>query len=369
MNNKTNKSNKNETTTCAKAQVVLSANLLVKMIRLGIDLHKLWAVVSVQLGDSPVQPAQRIATDRFTAWVAALQARYPNAKITFVYEAGPCGYWLHRELTKTCEGYVCAPVQLNGKRKTDKRDSRSLTVQLRDYMNGDPKAFGKVHVPTLDEEEKRSVVRHRRALLKSAGQFLKRCKSAALLHGKDLKGKWWKGEKWEEKLPEGLPEQCKANIASNRRVALVIMEEIEQYNAKIEAMIKQSNKPAPYGIGAMTWMILELEMGMWERFTGRRAVGSYTGLCAGEYTTGDKRVELSIDKQGNRTVRHLLIEAAWRMERFQPQYPPIQKFLGQAAGSRKRRRGIVAVARRLAIDLWRLATGRATAEELGLRMN
>jgi hypothetical protein len=68
-----------------------------------------------------------------------------------------------------------------------------------------------------------------------------------------------------------------------------------------------------------------------------------------------------------RKRRHLLIEAAWRLVRYQPDYPPVKKFLAAASGSRKRRRAIVAIARHLAIDLWCLATGRATAEKLGLK--
>jgi transposase len=72
---------------------------------------------------------------------------------------------------------------------------------------------------------------------------------------------------------------------------------------------------APYGIGTLTWLWLEVEVGDWKRFSGRRCVSNHTGLCTGEHTTGNHRVELSIDKIGNTTVRHLLIEAAWRLVR------------------------------------------------------
>jgi Transposase and inactivated derivatives len=370
MITKTNKVNKNETTLCAKAQIVREAELAVKVIRLGIDLHKKNAVIAVQLGESPPQPAQRVASERVGWWVGKLQARHPNAKIHFIYEAGPCGYWLYRALVaQGCEGHVCAPVLLNAKRKNDKRDARAMVVQLRDYMNGDKKAFGKVHVPEPEHEEQRALARHRRALLKSCGQFLKRCKSAALLHGRDLAGKWWKGEKWEEKLPAGLPGQTLRNIKGNREVVLAIVAQIEECNRQLEELAGRLKVGAPYGIGRLTALMLHLEMGDWNRFTGRRAVGSYTGLCPGEHSSGGRRVELSIDKQGNSVVRHLLILAAWRMERYQPGYPPIRKFLSKAEGSRTRRRAIVAVARHLAIDLWRLATGKCDAEKLGLRMD
>ena len=108
-----------------------------------------------------------------------------------------------------------------------------------------------------------------------------------------------------------------------------------------------------------------LEVIDWSRFQNRRQVASYTGLCPGEHSTGQTRRELSIDKHGNRRVRRALIEAAWRLLLWQPDYPPLQK-VRAAQSSRGRKRAIVAVARRLAIDLWRLATGQTTREKVGL---
>ena len=116
----------------------------------------------------------------------------------------------------------------------------------------------------------------------------------------------------------------------------------------------------------MTWLTLLLEVIDWKRFNNRRQVSSYTGLCASEFTTGDTRKQGSIDRQGNPRVRHLLAEAVWRLLRFQPAYPPIRRLA--AATGRTRRKLAVAAARRLAVDLWRLATGQTTAEKLGLIM-
>jgi transposase len=335
---------------------------------MGVDLHKRDCKVTTILSGSAAQPAQTILTESMVEWVRRQQERYPNAHLRIGYEAGPCGYWLQRELAALprTECVVIAPEPLNGARKTDKRDSRALAVKMRHYYaEGDPKALSKVRVPTLDEEQQRSVPRHRRALLKTHGQQVLRCRSAALLHGCELKGKFWKGENWEQNLPAKLPAQIRKNIASWRALIVVLVEQIAAYNKQIETMAAQEER-APHGIGALTWLTLKLEIGDWKRFTGRRALASYTGLCPGEHSSGQHRVELSIDKIGNRTVRHTLIEAAWRLERHQPAYPPLVKFMSRAKGSRARRRAIVAVARHLAIDLWRLATGRASAEKLGL---
>jgi hypothetical protein len=79
----------------------------------------------------------------------------------------------------------------------------------------------------------------------------------------------------------------------------------------------------------------------------------------------------SVTKHGNPRLRAALVELGWRLVRFQPQYPPVRKRLhilarGAKATGAARKKAIVAVARHLAVDLWRLHTGRCTAEELGL---
>ena len=125
--------------------------------------------------------------------------------------------------------------------------------------------------------------------------------------------------------------------------------------------------------GPLTSVVLTREICDWGRFNNRRAISSYTGLCPGERTRGSKRVPGRVTKRGNPRVRAALVECAWRMVRFQPNYPPVKKRLsvlakGARAPGAQRKKAIVAVARRLAIDLWRLHTGRCTAEQLGLKL-
>ena len=99
----------------------------------------------------------------------------------------------------------------------------------------------------------------------------------------------------------------------------------------------------------------------------RRQVASYTGLCPSEHSSGASRRQGSISKHGNPHVRHQLVEAVWRLLQWQPDYPPVRK-LRAAIGKRTRKRLVVAAARRLAIDLWRLHTGQCSAEKLGLKL-
>jgi transposase len=82
-------------------------------------------------------------------------------------------------------------------------------------------------------------------------------------------------------------------------------------------------------------------------------------------------VQGGVTKHGNPRLRTALVEAAWRLVRFQPGYPPVRKWRailakGALATKAARKKAIVAVARQLAIDLWRIRSGRVQTEELGL---
>jgi transposase len=122
----------------------------------------------------------------------------------------------------------------------------------------------------------------------------------------------------------------------------------------------------------MTSVIIDREIGNWSRFGNRREVGSYTGLCPGEYSSGNTRLQSCVTKHGNPRLRAALVELAWRLVRFQPDYKPVRKWRqvlqkGALATGAARKKAIVAVARQLAVDLWRIRTGRLRAETLGLK--
>jgi transposase len=171
--------------------------------------------------------------------------------------------------------------------------------------------------------------------------------------------------KWR-KLESTLDAVLQMQLGQLREMILLARRQREQLEEKIEALAAKQKVPAPRGVGALTWVTLLVEMVQWERFQNRRQVASYCGLCPSEYSSGQTQRQGSIDKHGNPRLRHVLVEAVWRLLRWQPHYPPLQKLINAPLG-RSRRRAAVAVARRLAIDLWRLAVGKATLEQLGLQ--
>ena len=102
-----------------------------------------------------------------------------------------------------------------------------------------------------------------------------------------------------------------------------------------------------------------------------RQIASYTRLCPGAYSSGNTRLQSCVTKHGNPRLRAALVELAWRLVRFQPDYKPVRKWRqilakGALATGAARKKAIVAVARQLAVDLWRIKTGRLRAEELGI---
>jgi len=335
-------------------------------VKLGLDVHAAQITVCRQLDGALPQPAHRRSQDELLALVQVHLAR--GEKVYTCYEAGPCGYGLHRALEAVgAINYVVAPQlwDLSGRRvKTDQRDARELCLRLDQYVRGNTAAFTVVRVPTPAQEQRRALCRQRGTLLKERQRCELRGHGLALAQGVRAPAGWWLPGEWAEFAP-ALPEWLHAHLARWQRHAVTLQDEIDELTPRLEAL--SAGLLVPKGLGALTATLLDSEILDWGRFTNRRQPGSYTGMCPTEDSTGERRRQGSVSKYGNPRVRHLLVEAAWRMLAWQPDYKPFQ-VVRAAQGSRARKRAIVAAARRLAVDLWRIHTGRVAAEQLGLVM-
>jgi transposase len=142
--------------------------------------------------------------------------------------------------------------------------------------------------------------------------------------------------------------------------------QLARLNQQIEERV---NEPLPKGLGRLTLSLLDGEVCDWHRFKHRKAPASYTGCCPSEHSSGPTIRQGSIDRHGNRHVRVLLVEAVWRLLRYQPLWHARRKFIARmtVAGALKKKT-VVALARQLAVDLWRWRTGRASLADLGLVM-
>lgn len=338
-----------------------------EVIKLGMDLHARQVTECRQLDGSMPKPAQKWEPwkflDQIKSWVEA------GIRVYSCYEAGACGYWYHRQVVQRgAVNFVVAPQPLESRRKgqkTDRLDARALLRHLGSYLGGDHDAMSVVAVPTPEQEQQRSVVRYRQQLLGDRRRAEARGRALLLTQAILAPRGWWRPAVWPD-FRAALPEWTIPQVDYWQGRATAADAKERELRLQLEKMV---NLALPLGVGALSWIVLEQELRGWDRFQNRRQIASYTGLCPGIHRSDNRGHEGSINRCGNSVVRHTLIEMAWRFLRWQPQYPPIQKLRkGVGLSKRARRRLIVAVARRLAIDLWRWSTGRATAQELGLRL-
>ena len=117
---------------------------------------------------------------------------------------------------------------------------------------------------------------------------------------------------------------------------------------------------------------LEREARDWDRFPNRKRIGSYVGLCPCEDSSADRRRRGSISKSGNPRMRRLFVEWAWLLLKWNPGYKGFDKWRDKLLEAQENNSGkkkiIVAIARQLAVDWWRVRTGRIRPEDLGLEM-
>ena len=334
-------------------------------VKLGMDVHARDVMVCVQAdGARPARPQKMSAGEVLVLAKALVTA---GIKVVSCYEAGPCGYGLHRGLHAAgATNYVVVPEALGGARrqKTDRLDATALTERLDRYVRGHTRAFSVVTVPTPEQEQHRAQGRLREQLKRSRHQWAARGRSLLLAQGHHIGGEWWSERRWVA-LKASLPEWLVAELETMRTVLLPIDTAEKACRKALEAT---GPKVLPKAVGTLTWVLLAREICSWQRFKNRRQVSSYTGLCPGVYQSGGTKRDGHINRHGNPRVRALLIELTWRLVRWQPDYPPVRALVAGVARGAARRKLAVAAARKLAVDLWRLATGQTTPQKLHLQL-
>jgi transposase len=336
-------------------------------IKLGIDVHQDFYVVVMQESGANPKPPQRFNKQSFLGWVQKLVRT--GAQVHAVYEACGFGFCLQRQLSALgIRCYVVCPQKLdeqNRRVKTDGLDARALCLKLERFVQGNKAALALVRIPTEEEERARAIHRQREQLVKVRKVLEAQGRSLMVNHGLESVKSWWK-ERTFNSLQ--VPAWMKELLLNSQPILVSVQEKIAALTLQLQAAAESSQ---PRGLGKMTSVIIDREIGDWQRFKNRRQIGSYTGLCPGEYSSGNKRLQSCVTKHGNPRLRAALVELAWRLVRFQPNYRAVIKWRrilakGALATGAARKKAIVAVARQLAIDLWRMRTGRCNAQALGL---
>jgi transposase len=233
-----------------------------------------------QLDGSTPKPAQKWdpwkLLNQVEEWVKA------GIKVYSCYEAGACGYWYHRELIKCgAVNYVVAPRPLENQRskhqKTDRLDARALLDNLESYLRGNRHAITIVAVPSPEQEQQRSVVRHREQLVRNRRRAEARGRALALTQGILAPVGWWRPAAWKQ-FKTQLPKWMDSQLKHWQEEALATDAKERQVRRELEKMVSIE---LPIGVGALSWITLELEIRGWDRFQNRRQIASYTGLCPG----------------------------------------------------------------------------------------
>jgi transposase len=301
----------------------------------------------------------------------------PTCRVVILYEAGQDAFWIGRALQE--RGYevvvvdpASIPVERQARRaKTDRLDVIRLLSCLRGWLRGERDRLHAVRVPTPEAEDTRHLVRDRGQLQKEVGQHRDRiCKLLRTV------GCWIRvGPGFAEQLERNaitchngvaLPQYLRQRLMGECERLALATRQLKELEASLPQQLPDAAAKSAAalqrlrGIGPVSAHRLVLEL-FWRHFDNARQVGSCVGLVPQPYDSGQSRIDQGISKQGNRRVRALLIEIAWMWLRHQPDSALARWFVRRtgsgspdpAAGKRGKRVGIVAVARRLVIALWR----------------
>jgi transposase len=352
----------NQTTPAGNAAVV-------HVFKLGLDVNLHNTVTAIQCDHGTIALPQKFSRLRLLAWVQKQTAA--GHRVHTVYEACGFGYTLHHSLVAAgALSIVTTPMRLSPERqrKNDRLDARELCVRLSRHLEGHRHELKPIRIPTAQEQQRRELGRQR--------EFWKRELRRLENHGRALRIEFehetldagWAGpRKWKQIAP-----QCSEFVRRHLEPVLAQIRackvQMDQLTEQIQMLV--ASEQLPKGLGALSISLLDGEVCDWNRFKGRKAIGSYTGCCPSEHSSGGIQRFGHIDRHGNKHVRVLLVEAVWRFLKWQPQWHARLKYLQKLKhGASLKKKIAVALARQLAIDLWRWRTRRATAAELGWTLN
>jgi transposase len=296
-----------------------------------------------------------------------------DTAVVSCYEAGRDGFWLHRQLAAW--GIVNHVVDAGSievarrarRAKTDRLDAQGLLEKLMRYANGERRVWRVVRVPEPQWEDLRQLHRERDELKKDCNAVRNRITSKLVAQGLRLVP----GQDFLERLEtlrlfdgRALPEHLKAGLRREYERLQLAQTQLRAVEGGIRALIESADGLEQVralmqlpGIGWVGAWTLVAELFGWREIRNRRELAALVGLVPVPYNSGTMVREQGISKAGNRRVRALLIQLAWLWLRYQPHSKHSRWFRERFGGGsqRQRRIGIVALARRLVIDLWRFA--------------
>jgi transposase len=297
-----------------------------------------------------------------------------DAPVLSCYEAGRDGFWLHRYLTSVGVQNVIvdsASIEVNRRKrraKSDQLDARKLLSMLLRHLGGEKKVWSVVRVPSAGAEDDRQWHRDLEELKDERTGHTNRIKGLLASHGLDLlqvndqfpdwlkTARTWDGSAVPPELQSRLLRQYQRWQQVDRQV-----KDMENDRRK---RIRRTETPSMNkvrlllglrGLGLNGSWLLVFEFFAWRQFTSGKQVGGAVGLTPTPYNSGDSKREQGISKAGSRRMRRMMVELAWCWLRWQPDSALAQWYRRRfhEGNNRARKIGVVAVARKLLIALWK----------------
>ena len=343
-------------------------------VYVAIELSKKTWVLGIAHPDRDRPSIHRVCGGNIAELVSRLRvAARNNRRILVCYEAGYDGFWLARVLAKMgieCRVLDSASIQVNRRArrvKTDRIDVLALLRALIATDRGERHVCAIVRVPSVEEEDARRSHRERQRLVRERTGHINRIKGLLFAQGiRDIKPKLRRTridfaalETAEgHPLPDRLRRELEREYARLSLIAAQLREvEKERDTADAQDPVVEQKRQllvALHGVGATSAAILAREV-FARSFASRRQLGSYLGLTPSAYDSGSTTRCQGISKAGNSGARRILIEVAWLWQKYQPASPLSYWYIQRTAGqsSRIRRIMLIALARKLAISLWR----------------
>ena len=343
-------------------------------VYVAIELSKKTWVLGIAHPDRDRPSIHRVSGGNIAELVSRLRvAARNNRRILVCYEAGYDGFWLARALAKMgieCRVLDPASIQVNRRArrvKTDRIDVLALLRALIATDRGERHVCAIVRVPSVEEEDARRSHRERQRLVRERTGHINRIKGLLFAQGiRDIKPKLRRSridfaalETAEgHPLPDRLRRELEREYARLSLIATQLREvEKERDTADAQDPVVEQKRQllvALHGVGATSAAILAREV-FARSFASRRQLGSYLGLTPSAYDSGSTTRCQGISKAGNSWARRILIEVAWLWQKYQPASPLAHWYIQRTAGqsSRIRRIMLIALARKLAISLWR----------------
>jgi transposase len=265
------------------------------------------------------------------------------------------------------------PVDRRARRaKSDGIDAELLLRTLLAWLRAEPRVCSMVPIPDEADEDARRLVRERSELIKERIKLVNRiCAVLATLGVSEYDPLNRNRRRWLDELRtalgEPLPVHARAKIARMLDRLELVLEQIADLERQRDAVLgeERPDKAAEMiqqlaslrGIGVQSATVLVRE-GFVREFANGKALGSYAGLTATPYSSGNVEREQGIGKAGNARLRTMMVELAWIWQRYQPDSAQVRGFRERMSGTGRRMRKVmvVALARKLLIALWRFAT-------------